>query len=944
MADLRDRSMASSDPDLVEWVRAIADDPMGRHILESIFSNSPFLTACALSEIPLLMQVLTRGPDSTFGGIIGRIKDDLGREPAQDGLMRELRLCRRRAALVAAIADVTGHWPLERVTHALSDFADAALSATISHLMRHAAEDGDLVLADEHFPEDDCGYVALAMGKYGARELNYSSDIDLIILYEPVKVDWRGARGLQQSFLRMSQQLVAILDQHTEDGYVFRVDLRLRPDPSSTPIAIPCAAAQAYYASRGETWERAAMIKARAVAGDIALGRHFLSELSPFIWRDQMDFSMIRDLQSIKKRINAHRGGGEIGFLGHNIKLGRGGIREIEFFAQTHQLIYGGSDPYLRCQRTVDALTTLTEAGWIDDRVADELTEAYEFLRQLEHRLQMVDDQQTQTLPSDDGGIGRIAGFMGFEDRDGFRDLLLHHLRGVASYYTKFFGESSRPVGTLSWTLASAAPTEQALETLRQAGFKDVAGALHRLHAWQKEGLGANGDERSRAAIIELIPGVIEAAGRTADPDKALENLDGFLAKLDKGLRCFSLLSANPRVLDLLVDITGAAPALGDVLSRGPDQLQAALSADFFSLLPDERLFLAEIADLMQQGSLQSAIDRSAAWANARRFQIAVNILRHRIDSSDAGRAFCLVADAIMRSTAARLTNELASGGGPPASEVTVVAFGPYGTGDLTTGSALDLLFLHEQGEAAMTSDPTQAQRLVAILSAPTKNGRLCNLNGDAGPWGEVGPLVVRLDAFRSLNQRLSGFRPLLALSQARVVSGSLAEPAADVVRGVIAAQHDIPRLAEAAVDVRRAAVDAGATDAITDPRRCPGGLDELELAVRLHQWRHAAEVPAVLDPSVSRALAKLGSLGLIPEPLVKRLLGAHRLLRQLECVLGIAVEGSVGRDRLSEGLVFLLLRAGGARTFQQFEEAVEDATSTVRAAFGAVVDRAGDH
>ena len=260
------------------------------------------------------------------------------------------------------------------------------------------------------------------MGKHGARELNYSSDIDLIILYDPVKVDCRAARGLQHSFLRMSRQLVAILHQHTEDGYVFRVDLRLRPDPSSTPIAIPCAAAQSYYATRGELWERAAMIKARPVAGDIALGRRFLSELSPFVWRDPMDFSMIRDLQSIKKRINAHRGSGEIGILGHNIKLGRGGIREIEFFAQTHQLIYGGSDPYLRCQRTVDALTTLTEAGWINDRVADELTEAYEFLRQLEHRLQMVDDQQTQTLPSDAGELRRIAGFMGFEEGDDFRD------------------------------------------------------------------------------------------------------------------------------------------------------------------------------------------------------------------------------------------------------------------------------------------------------------------------------------------------------------------------------------------------------------------------------------------------------------------------------------------------------------------------------------------
>jgi [glutamine synthetase] adenylyltransferase / [glutamine synthetase]-adenylyl-L-tyrosine phosphorylase len=922
MAELRERSLASSDPDLVEWVRAIADDPAGRRLLEAIFSNSPFLTACALADIPLLMQVLTRGPDSTFGRMIDRIKDKFGKEPAQDRLMRELRQCRRHAALVAAIADITGHWPLERVTHALSDFADAALSATISHLLRGAAENGDIVLADEHFPEDGCGYVALAMGKYGARELNYSSDIDLIILYDPVKVDCRAARGLQHSFLRLSRQLVGILDQHTEDGYVFRVDLRLRPDPSSTPIAIPCAAAQSYYATRGELWERAAMIKARPVAGDIALGRRFLSELSPFIWRDQMDFSMIRDLQSIKKRINAHRGSGEIGFLGHNIKLGRGGIREIEFFAQTHQLIYGGSDPYLRCQRTVDALTTLTEAGWIDDRVADELTEAYEFLRQLEHRLQMVDDQQTQTLPSDAGELRRIAGFMGFEDGDDFRDTLLHHLHRVAGHYTGFFGDSSPPAGAPSWTPASAAATDQALETLRHAGFKDADGALHRLQAWHKGSLCTAGDERSRAASVELIPAAIEAAGRTGDPDRTLESLDGFLAGLDKDHRCFSLLSANPRVIDLLADIVAAAPAFAARLSHEPEQLQAALSPDFFSLLPDRRLFMAELAELVRLPDLQAAIDRAAAWANARRFQIAVNILRHRIDSSEAGRALCGVADAIVRSFAARL-----------ADQVTVLAFGPYGTGDLATGSALGLLILHESGD-----DPAAARQLATVLSAPAKNDPLCKAIGGACPWSKAGPLVASLDAFA--DQASLDFQPLLALSQARLVFGSPTGRASEMVRGLVTARHDMPRLAEAAREARRAAVEAGATDAIVEPRRCPGGLDELELTVRLHQWRHAAQLPTVLGASLPDALATLASQSLVPEPLVKRLLAAHRLLRQLDCAVGIATDGPVRRDQLPAPVLSLLARAGGAKTLQQLEDAVADATAMVGEAFRAA---AGD-
>jgi len=637
-----------------------------------------------------------------------------------------------------------------------------------------------------------------------------------------------------------------------------------------------------------------------------------------------MDFSMMRDLQSIKKRINAHRGSGEIGYLGHNIKLGRGGIREIEFFAQTHQLIYGGSDPYLRCQRTVDALSTLTEAGWIDDRVADELTEAYEFLRQLEHRLQMVDDQQTQTLPSDAGELRRISGFMGFEEADDFRDTLLQHLHCVAGHYNGFFEESSQPAGAPSWTPASAAPPDQVLETLRHAGFKDVDGAISRLQAWHKGSHCAAGDERSRAASVELIPAAIEAAGRTGDPDRTLAYLDVFLAGLDRGHRCFSLLSANPRVIDLLADIVAGAPALATRLSREPEQLQAALAPDFFSLLPDRRLFMAEIAELVRLPDLQAAIDRAAAWAGARRFQIAVNILRHRIDSSEAGRALCGVADAIVRSIAARL-----------AGRVTVLAFGSYGTGDFATGSALDLLILHEPGE-----DPAAAAQLATVLSAPAKNGPLCKASGEAGPWGTVGPHVASLDAFAALHRASSGLRPLLALSQARLVFGSPAGRAAELVGGLVTARHDMPRLAEAALDTRRAAVAAGATDAIVDPRRCPGGLDELDLTVRLYQWRHAAQLPTVLSPSLSDALATLASQALVPEPLVKRLLAAHRLLRQLECALGIAAEGPVRRDQLPEGVVSLLVRAGGAKSLQQLEDAVAEATGAVGEAFRAA---AGD-
>ena len=406
---LRTGATDLDDAALRTWVETAAADQRLLEFVGFVFRHSPFLSHCALRDLAFLRDILEQGPDTCFTRLVARMKDELTQLRDRDLLMRELRITRRRVALLTGVADIAGHWPLDKVTQALSDFADGALSATISHLLLQAADAGEIVLADPHFPEDQCGYVALAMGKHGGRELNYSSDIDLIIIYEPAQIDYRGERSHQQFVERLTRHLIAIMQEMTADGYVCRVDLNLRPDPGATPLAVSIAAARTYYRHRGENWERAAMIKARPAAGDLGLGRQFLDDLAPFIWREAMDFWLLQDMRAMKRRINAHKGGGEIAAAGHNIKLGRGGIREVEFYAQTQQLIYGGLDPYLRCARTVEALTTLAEAGHINEKVADDLTESYEFLRRLEHRLQMIDDQQTQTMPVDNEGIRRVG-------------------------------------------------------------------------------------------------------------------------------------------------------------------------------------------------------------------------------------------------------------------------------------------------------------------------------------------------------------------------------------------------------------------------------------------------------------------------------------------------------------------------------------------------------
>ena len=356
----------------------------------------------------------------------------------------------------------------------MSDFAEATLSAAVAHLLRQSARAGAFSLLHTDDPEHSSGLVILGMGKLGSRELNYSSDIDLIVLYDPNKFEMADASALHDHVVRLTRNLIRLMEERSTDGYVFRTDLRLRPDPGSTPIALSVVVAETYYESLGQNWERAAMIKARPVAGDRAAGAAFLKCLDPFIWRKSLDFAAIRDIHSIKRQINAHRGGGRVAIAGHNIKLGRGGIREIEFFVQTQQLIWGGREPRLRSAATVDSLLALADGGQIDRRTADELIDAYRVLRRVEHRLQMIDDEQTHSLPDSSEGLRDLATFLAYDDVDAMTRDLMATLRSVESHYADLFEDAptlsvpSAAAGNLVFTGGEPAP--EPLDTIERLG------------------------------------------------------------------------------------------------------------------------------------------------------------------------------------------------------------------------------------------------------------------------------------------------------------------------------------------------------------------------------------------------------------------------------------------------------------------------------------------
>ncbi|MCZ6605509.1 MAG: glutamine-synthetase adenylyltransferase, partial [Alphaproteobacteria bacterium] len=422
------QELGRGNEDLARFARAVAAADPGHALLAAIFGHSPFLTSALLNDPAFARILFEQGPGPGLDTVLADI------EAGHDDIASLLRRAKRRAALAIAVADITGTWSVDELTRHLSHFADACLATAVDQVLREAAAKGALTLKHEDDPARDCGFVVLAMGKLGAFELNYSSDIDLVLLYDPEKVATDRPDEMQQTFTRLARSFVKLMEERTQDGYVFRTDLRLRPDPGSTPLALSSIAAETYYESQGQNWERAAMIKARPAAGDLKVGAAFLDHLKPFIWRKHLDFAAIADIQSIKRQIEAQRGGTDIAIEGHNIKLGRGGIREIEFFVQTQQLIWGGRERQVRARGTLDSLTALTELGRVAPDTADEIAAAYRFLRTLEHRLQMVDDQQTQTLPGERPAIAQLAAFMGLAE-DRFRDTLTHHLQTVAGHY-----------------------------------------------------------------------------------------------------------------------------------------------------------------------------------------------------------------------------------------------------------------------------------------------------------------------------------------------------------------------------------------------------------------------------------------------------------------------------------------------------------------------------
>ena len=923
---------AVANGDYVSELEAIADSPSFDSLLNVLFGNSRFLTHCAIADPATMLRIMYDGPRSVFDETIKNLRGSVDALAGHDDVSRLLRQARRQIALTVAVADITGVWALDEVTQALTDFADQALSTALRHLISAAADRGELNLPDPDNPEIGSGLIILGMGKHGAGELNYSSDIDLIVLFDPEVTRTDRPAELSQCFVKITQSLVKLMSDRTEDGYVARLDLRLRPDPASTPVAMSTLAAETYYESIGQNWERAAMIKARPVAGDRDAGNEFLARLAPFIWRKNLDFATIQDIHAVKRQIYAQHGGAEIDIPGHNVKLGRGGIREVEFFAQTQQLIWGGRLPELRGRRTCDTLAKLADAGQISDDAAHQLETAYHYLRRLEHRLQMIDDQQTHTMPEDTAGLDALAAFMGNSSRIALENELGEYLQIVEGHYAALFEEapsltSGQSVeGNLIFTGVEDDPST--LETLSSLGFQSPKVVSATVREWHRGRYASTQSDRARQLLTELMPALLVAFGRTPTPDFAFGKFDEALSRLPFGIQLFSLFHAKPDLLTLVAEVMGTAPRLAEHLSRYPAVLEGVLSVDLSAPPSPLESLQEECSEALQRAvDYEDVLDIARRWSNDQKFQRSIHILRHTLKPRLAAEGLSDIAEAVVAALLPQVETAFAAQyGRVKDSAMAIVAMGKLGGREMTPTSDLDLVIIYDHDSDARQSDGERSldvstyyarlsQRMINAITALTPAGRLYEVDMRLRPSGNSGPIASTLDAFTRYHENTAWTWEHMALTRARVVAGPerLGDRIEQVISKTLQRERPEGALYADVADMRQRIDAEHHSDFVWEVKYIRGGLVDIEFITQTLQLQHAMSTPSVLKPNTSEALQALEKAGILSAGDAKTLILAHMLWQTIQAMLRLTIEGYFvpGReDEIPDALQQALLNA----------------------------------
>jgi [glutamine synthetase] adenylyltransferase / [glutamine synthetase]-adenylyl-L-tyrosine phosphorylase len=793
---------------------------------------------------------------------------------AGDGLDATLRRQRQGLALAVALGDLAGELTLEQVTRLLSDFADRAIDRAVSEAIL------------QYVPgAESQGFAVIAMGKLGSSELNYSSDVDLLLLFDPDKLPRRSRDDPGDAAVRIGRRVIETLQKRTADGYVERVDLRLRPSPEVTPIALPVNAAISHYESSALPWERAAFIRARAAAGDLALGQRFLDAIQPFVWRRSLDFGVIEDVRQISARIRDHFAQGAHIGPGYDLKRGRGGIREVEFFVQIQQMIHGGRDVSVRAPATLDAIKDLSAAGYVDGNEAQVLAEAYRLLRTIEHRAQMVDDAQTHLLPADPDALENLARLHGLVDGAALLDLLRPHVEGVGAIFDSLAPESSARLSNDPDLLA---------EELRCIGFPAPEATARHVADWRSGKARSLRSPAAQKAFEAMMPALLRAIAAGADPDRALNRLSDFVERLSSGVNFFRLLEARPTLARLLAKVLAHAPALADQLARRPELFEGLFDESSFTLPPPAEKFAELVTGAILGRDYDVALDRARRLVNERRFALGVQLVDRRRDPLEVTEGYASVAEGAIVALGKTAAAEFERAHGIFAQgELVLLGLGRLGGYSLTHASDLDIIYLHTVATGG-TSDglkplgPNEyfnrlASRVTAALSVPTAAGPLYDVDTRLRPEGAKGMLVVSLEAFERYQRHEAWTWEHMALCRARPIFGSAAvrSQVARLIDGILRMPRDFNTIARDAAKMRAEIERHKPSHGALDVKLGPGGLIDLEFAVHVLQLtKHVG-----LNSRIEVALEALEAESLVSANIVESLKLLSRMLVMMRLV-----------------------------------------------------------
>lgn len=871
--------------------------------LQAIETYSPYLTKTLRKHPDLFQRIIeTDDLDATYQETLTITDQDIPKV----ALEKQLRLIKQRAMLCISYADITETWPLLKITKHIAGVADHCLKMALHFLLREQHHKGNIQLNDLAQPELGSGLLLLTMGKHGAHELNYSSDIDFMIFFDPNYIETQKTERLPIIYNRLVRDLVQIMESPTSDGYVFRCDLRLRPDPGAMPLAIQFEAAINYYQSLGQNWERAAMIKSRPVFAEPTLAKEFEQMIQSWIWRRNLDFETILDIHSIKRQINTYHGTEEnrdLPYANYNVKLGHGGIREIEFFVQTQQLIYGGKHPQLRLSQTCDCLTKLAELGYITDECAKKLTQAYLYLRQLEHRIQMQEDRQTHQLPDQIDEMLALAQFMGYKDCETFWETLSYHKSYVQEQYHQLFGEAKNlsPHGNLIFTGHEDDP--ETLETLRQMGYDVPEKVTEMVRRWHHGRYRATRSLKSKQILTEIIPDILYLFGQSAAPDTAILHMDQLLEKLPSGIGIFTLFLQHKEILPLLAEILSLSPKMAQHLVRHPEMVENLIHLSQQTHLPTRDYLENDLhIQLSAAKDYQDTLDKIRRWAKDYRFITGIHILKSKSPVADCHRCLSDIADLSLQVLLPRIEADFAAKYGKvDDASFALLALGKCGSRQMTFTSDIDLIAIYDGPSDGLSQGGQKSlsiaqyymrltQRLITACHAQMAEGRLYELDLRLRPAGEAGPIATSFDAFQHYYANDAWTWEFMSLLRSRMIAGdaTLSDKVMTYIQTALTEKRDTEKQRIDIIEMREKMTQSFPRDNPWQVKHRHGGMIDIMFICQYLMLKHAPQTQGIIQADISHAIQSLRAKSHLTQEQAETLSITYQLEKEIQSFLRI--------------------------------------------------------